>query len=238
MARKAHPNGFRNLIDRTWSSSWTTDNYNYNTLLVLDLKIKEYLSLIFQQKNIIIGDIEIFRTFNKIGISFKILTPLNQKQENILKDKKIIVLIKALQNIVKTPIIIFIDKSKILCSSADFIAEFVGNQILINKNNIKKGTIQSQKLLDKHFDKIKSKNLISGIKIVVYGKTQKKSRMKSKILIQIGQVPLQTLEAKIVYRSKIIDTKNGQYNIGIWLYFYSQNLNKTEMLLNFQKLIN
>ena len=43
MGQKIHPTGFRLAVTRDWSSRWYANDRNFSSMLLEDLKVREYL---------------------------------------------------------------------------------------------------------------------------------------------------------------------------------------------------
>ena len=59
MGQKIHPTGFRLAVTRNWSSRWYAGNGNFATMLLEDLRVREYLKK--KLKNASVGRITIER---------------------------------------------------------------------------------------------------------------------------------------------------------------------------------
>ena len=142
---------------------------------------------------------------------------LNEKYENNLEaifQKRIEKLRKFKSNIAFKELLKITLLTTIEKTSSKMLTEFIAIQF--QKIKKRHGFFLSMlKTIFMHF--IKSKfSKIKGIKITIKGRFNGALRANQKI-IQIGSVPIQTLNAKINFNHSVAFTKNGTFGIKLWI---------------------
>lgn len=98
--------------------------------------------------------------------------------------------------------------------SANFLASYIGKYFIYHKkrHNYVISFIKKlfATLLSSNFSKA------SGVKISIKGRLNGAPRAKTSI-VQVGQIPLQTLSLNIDYFNQVVHTTNGSFGIKVWI---------------------
>lgn len=203
MGQKIHPTGFRLAVTRNWSSKWYAGNANFASMLLEDLKVREYLKK--KLKNASVGRITIERPAKNARITVYSSRPgvvIGKKGEDIE-------LLKAeLAKIMGVPVHVNIEEIRKPEIDAQLIADSISQQLekRIMFRRAMKRAMQNAMRLGAKGIKIMSSGRLNGIEIA------------RKEWYREGRVPLHTLRADIDYGVSEASTTYGIIGVKVWVY--------------------
>lgn len=204
MGQKVNPIGLRIGIIRDWESKWYANDKEFGTLLLEDIKIREYLKN--RLKDAAVSRIEIERAANRVNVTIHTAKPgmvigkggsevenLREQVAKIAEGKKVHINISE----VKNP-----DLDAIL------VAENIAQQLerRISFRRAMKQAIQRTMRAG-----------AKGIKTMVSGRLGGAEIARSEGYSE-GTVPLHTLRADIDYGTAEAHTTYGRLGVKVWIY--------------------
>ncbi|HIR59596.1 MAG TPA: 30S ribosomal protein S3 [Candidatus Onthousia excrementipullorum] len=203
MGQKVNPNGLRLGINKDWEAKWYAPKGEVSSVLVNDIKIREYLEK--NLKNAGIAKVEIERTPKKCEVSIHTSRPgviIGRGGEEItkLKDK--------LSKVVGENIQISIVDIKKADLNAQLVADSIASQIT-NRASFR----MAQKRAIRNAMKAGAK----GIKTKVSGRLGGADMARSEGYTE-GTIPLHTLRADVDYATSEADTTYGKIGVKVWIY--------------------
>lgn len=203
MGQKVSPVGFRVGVNREWSSRWYADKKNFSTLLLEDLKIRDFLQE--KLKRAYVAKIDIERSKKRINIFVHTSRPgvvIGKGGEAIdALRKEVVKLVGGKQ--------VYINVVEI--KNADLNAELVARRIAEQLENrasfrtVQKRAIQSAMRAG-----------AKGIKTSVSGRLGGADMARTEGYSE-GNVPLHTLRADIDYAVAEAHTTYGKLGVKVWI---------------------
>ncbi len=216
MGQKTDPRGFRLVVTKDWSSRWYANSKNFSTLLLEDIKIREYLTKKYGRRAAL-GRILIERPAKSIKITLYTARPgviIGKKGEGIEHLKA------DLQKFVSVPLHINVEEIRRPELNAKIVADQVAIQIekrVAFRRAMKRAMQASVKMG------------AIGIKIMTSGRLNGIDIARSEWYRE-GRVPLHTLRANIDYATSEAQTTFGIIGIKVWIYKGDMNLNKNKFI--------
>jgi len=203
MGQKVHPHGLRVGIIKDWDTKWYSDKKGFSSLLIEDVKIREYI----KKKLYISGisRIEIERAANKIKINVSTAKPglvigkggsgieMLQKEVSALTGKSVIINITE----IKEPDL-----------DAQIVAENIAQQL--------EKRISFRRAMKQAMSRSMKRNA-KGIKTSVSGRLGGAEIARTEHYHE-GTIPLQTLRADIDYGFCEANTTYGKIGVKVWIY--------------------
>lgn len=203
MGQKVSPVGFRIGVNRDWSSRWYADKKDFSTLLLEDLKIRDFLQE--KLKRAYVAKIDIERSKKRINIYVHTSRPgvvIGKGGEAIdALRKEVVKLVNGKQ--------VYINVVEI--KNADLNAELVARRIAEQLENrasfrtVQKRAIQSAMRAG-----------AKGIKTSVSGRLGGADMARTEGYSE-GNVPLHTLRADIDYAVAEAHTTYGKLGVKVWI---------------------
>lgn len=218
MGQKINPISLRLGINRTWDSRWHSQN-QYKNLLHEDLQIRKYLEAVYEKAGLIVGGCSIERSVKDVYIKLSIgeLTDLQESltRKSASDDQKLKQLNKinlekvqeTIQYIVQAPVNLEVTKID-ATTSALLLAKDIAKKL---EQRQPFGTI-----LKRTLRQARNESSISGIKIQCSGRLNGEDIARTE-WVKEGEIPLQTLNAKIDYGYARSYTIYGVCGIKVWL---------------------
>lgn len=203
MGQKVNPIGFRLAVNRNWSSRWYADENEFSTMLIDDIRVREYLKK--RLKNAAVGRVVIERPSNNARITIHSARPgvvIGKRGEDIEKLKV------ELQRLMGVPVHVNIEEIRKPETDAQLIADSIAQQLerRIMFRRAMKRAMQNAMRLGAQGIKIMSSGRLNGIEIA---RTE---------WYREGRVPLHTLRANIDYGTAEAHTTYGIIGIKVWVY--------------------
>lgn len=203
MGQKIHPIGFRLAVTRNWSSRWYASSKNFSTMLLEDVRVREYLKK--KLKAASVGRIVIERPAKTARITIFSARPgvvIGKKGEDIE------VLKSDLQKLMGVPVHVSIEEIRKPETDAKIIADSITQQLekRIMFRRAMKRAMQNAMRLGALGIKIMSSGRLNGIEIA---RTE---------WYREGRVPLHTLRADIDYGTSEAQTTYGVIGVKVWVY--------------------
>lgn len=202
MGQKVNPNGLRIGIIRDWESKWYADK-DYGTLLMEDVKIREYLKN--KLKDCSVSRIEIERAANRVSVTIHTAKPgmvigkggaeVENIRQHIAKmtGKKIHINIQEIKN----PEL-----------DATLVAESIAQQL--------ERRVQFRRAMKQAIQRTMRAGA-KGIKTAVSGRLNGAEIARTEGYSE-GTVPLHTLRADIDYGTAEAHTTYGRIGVKVWIY--------------------
>jgi len=209
MGQKVNPVGLRIGVIKDWDAKWYANKNDVPTLLLEDIKIREFLNEFY--KNAFTSKIEIEKTKDKIKIIIHTAKPgmvlgrdAETKKEAIEKIKRIV---KKINNNTKKEITIDVVEIKNPDIDAKLVAESIALQLenRASFRRVQKMAIQRA-----------MKSRVKGIKTLVSGRLGGAEMARSEGYSE-GNVPLHTLRADIDYALAEANTTYGKLGVKVWI---------------------
>jgi small subunit ribosomal protein S3 len=203
MGQKIHPTGFRLSVSRNWSSRWYANSKLFPTMLIEDLKVREYLRK--KLKTASVGRVLIERPAKNARITIFSARPgvvIGKKGEDIE-------LLKTdLQKLMGVPVHVNIEEIRKPEIDAQLISDSITQQLekRIMFRRAMKRAMQNAMRLGAQGIKIMSSGRLNGIEIA---RTE---------WYREGRVPLHTLRADIDYGFSEAQTTYGIIGVKVWVY--------------------
>lgn len=203
MGQKIHPYGFRVGITRGWMSRWNADKSRFGTLVVEDVRIREFVRKRLRLAGI--AGTEIERTGDEVRILLHTARPglvigrkhaeVDRLQEDIqrLTGKKVVINIREVSN---------------PDANAQLLAESVAAQLL------KRASFR--RAMRRAMESARHAGAL-GVKIICSGRLGG-SEMGRRERYADGRLPLHTLSADIEYGEATAHTTYGAIGVKVWLY--------------------
>ena len=230
MAQKTNAISLRISSKTIWNSIWSEDNKTYYRFLFKDLEVKKYIKILSNHLGIKVnetltkpqnGSINInikrvsqtLKKYNAYNKAFRSLSFSKQFTLNILQQTN-----KALRY--KSNLSLW--ESKVLFSyiPAQFFSDFIALQIKISskhRNEAFRFGVQAgiQSMLSYYYNS-RSKNFVSGIKVICKGKWTKTGTGRTqKIILNLGRLNNQTFSFFIDSYISTVVTKFGVCSIKV-----------------------
>ncbi len=203
MGQKIHPTGFRLAVTRDWSSRWYANDRNFSSMLLEDLKVREYLKQ--KLSHAAVSRVVIERPAKNARITIYSARPgvvIGKKGEDIESLKS------ALQKMLHVPVHVNIEEVRKPELDAQLIADSIAQQLqkrILFRRAMKRAITNAMRLGAQGI-KIMSAGRLNGIEIA---RTE---------WYREGRVPLHTLRAGIQYGVSEAKTTYGIIGIKVWVY--------------------
>jgi small subunit ribosomal protein S3 len=204
VGQKVNPVGFRIGIIRDWESKWYANNKEFGTLLMEDVKIREFLKK--KLKDAAVSKIEIERAANRVNVTIHTAKPgivigkggaevevLRGQITKISNDKKVHINISEIKNPELDAILV-----------AESIAQQLERRVSFRRA-MKQAIQRTQRAGAK------------GIKTAVSGRLGGAEIARQEGYSE-GTVPLHTLRADIDYGTAEAHTTYGRIGVKVWIY--------------------
>jgi small subunit ribosomal protein S3 len=204
VGQKVNPVGFRIGIIRDWESKWYANNKEFGTLLMEDVKIREFLKK--KLKDAAVSKIEIERAANRVNVTIHTAKPgivigkggaevevLRGQITKISNDKKVHINISEIKNPELDAILV-----------AESIAQQLERRVSFRRA-MKQAMQRTQRAGAK------------GIKTSVSGRLGGAEIARQEGYSE-GTVPLHTLRADIDYGTAEAHTTYGRIGVKVWIY--------------------
>ncbi len=203
MGQKIHPTGFRLAFNRNWASRWYANNKNFASMLLEDIKVRDYLKKRLSQAAV--SRIVIERPAKNARITVFSARPgmvIGKKGEDIERLKS------DLQKMLGVPVHVNIEEVRKPELDAQLIADSICQQLQkrIMFRRAMKRAITNAMRLGAQGIKIMSAGRLNGIEIA---RTE---------WYREGRVPLHTLRADIDYGFSEAQTNYGIIGVKVWVF--------------------
>jgi small subunit ribosomal protein S3 len=215
MGQKIHPTGFRLALNRNWASKWYAANKNFPSMLLEDIKVRDYLRK--KLAHAAVSRVVIERPAKNARITVFSARPgvvIGKKGEDIESLKV------ELQQMLHVPVHVNIEEVRKPELDAQLIADSIAQQLQkrIMFRRAMKRAITNAMRLGAQGIKIMSAGRLNGIEIA---RTE---------WYREGRVPLHTLRADIDYGFSEAKTTYGVIGIKVWV-FKGEVMGKNEQPL-------
>lgn len=212
MGQKIDPRGFRLAVTKDWSSRWYASSKNFSTVLLEDIKIREFLNKNYGRKASI-GRIVIERPAKSIKVTIFTARPgmiIGKKGEGIEQIKL------ALQKLISVPLHVNVEEIRKPELNAQIVADQVAVQLekRVAFRRAMKRVMQSSMKLGAQGIKVMTSGRLNGIEIA-----------RSEWYRE-GRVPLHTLRANVDYATSEAFTTYGVIGVKVWIYKGEMNIAK------------
>ena len=203
MGQKINPTGFRLSVNKNWSSRWYANSSNFASMLLADIKVRDFLKK--RLNGAAVGRIVIERPAKNARITIHSARPgvvIGKKGEDIE------VLKAELQKMMGVPVHINIEEIRKPEIDAQLIADSITSQLekRVMFRRAMKRAMQNAMRLGAQGIKIMSSGRLNGIEIA---RTE---------WYREGRVPLHTLRADIDYATSEASTTYGIIGVKVWVY--------------------
>lgn len=203
MGQKIHPTGFRLAVSRNWSSRWYANSKDFASMLIEDIKVREYLKRKLSHASV--SRVVIERPAKNARITVFSARPgvvIGKKGEGIELVRR------ELQGIMGVPVHVGIEEVRKPEVDAQLIADSIAQQLekRIMFRRAMKRAMQNAMRLGAQGIKIMSAGRLNGIEIA---RTE---------WYREGRVPLHTLRANIDYGFSEAKTTYGVIGIKVWVF--------------------
>ena len=203
MGQKIHPIGFRLAVTKNWSSKWYANSRKFPTMLIEDIKVREFLKK--KLAHAMVSRIVIERTARNAKITVYSARPgivIGKKGEDIES------LRGTLQKMMGVPVHVNIEEVRKPEVDAQLIADNIAQQLekRVMFRRAMKRAMQNAMRLGAQGIKIMSSGRLNGAEIA---RTE---------WYREGRVPLHTLRAEIDYGFAEAKTTYGIIGIKVWVY--------------------
>jgi len=215
MGQKINPIGFRLAVQRNWTSRWYAGSKNFPTLLLEDVKVRDYLRK--KLAHAAVSKVIIERPAKNARLTIHSARPgvvIGKKGEDIEQLKT------ELQRMMGVPVHVNIEEVRKPEVDAQLIADSIAQQLekRIMFRRAMKRAMQNAMRLGAQGIKIMSAGRLNGIEIA---RTE---------WYREGRVPLHTLRAEIDYGFGEAKTTYGVIGIKVWV-FKGESVGKGEQPL-------
>ena len=203
MGQKIHPIGFRLSVNKAWTSKWYANSKNYSSILIEDIKVREFLKKKLAHASL--SRIVIERPAKNARITLYSSRPgvvIGKKGEDIES------LRRQLNAMMTVPVTLNIEEVRKPEIDAQLISDSIANQLekRIMFRRAMKRAMQNAMRFGAQGIKIMSAGRLNGIEIA---RTE---------WYREGRVPLHTLRADIDYGFSEAKTTYGIIGIKVWVY--------------------
>lgn len=203
MGQKIHPTGFRLALNKNWASRWYANNKNFSSMLLEDVKVRDYLRE--KLSHAAVSRVIIERPAKNARITIYSARPgvvIGKKGEDIESLKG------QLQRMLGVPVHVNIEEVRKPELDAQLIADSISQQLQkrIMFRRAMKRAITNAMRLGAQGIKIMSAGRLNGIEIA---RTE---------WYREGRVPLHTLRADIDYGVSEAKTTYGVIGIKVWVF--------------------
>ena len=203
MGQKIHPTGFRLALSRNWASRWYANNKSFSSMLLEDVKVRDYLKE--KLGHAAVSRVVIERPAKNARITIYSARPgvvIGKKGEDIESLKG------QLQRMLRVPVHVNIEEVRKPELDAQLIADSIAQQLQkrIMFRRAMKRAITNAMRLGAQGIKIMSAGRLNGIEIA---RTE---------WYREGRVPLHTLRADIDYGFAEAKTTYGVIGIKVWVF--------------------
>jgi small subunit ribosomal protein S3 len=203
VGQKIHPYGFRVGITRGWQSRWFADKSRFGTLIVEDVKIREYVKTRLKMAGIARAEIE--RTGDEVRLLLHTARPglvIGRKHTEVdrLRDD--------IQELTGKRVTINVREISNPDTSAQLLAEGVAAQLLKR--------ISFRRAMRRTLEAARSAGAL-GVKIMCAGRLGGAEMSRRERYVD-GKLPLHTLKADIEYGFAEARTTYGTIGVKVWLY--------------------
>jgi small subunit ribosomal protein S3 len=203
VGQKIHPYGFRVGITRGWQSRWFADKSRFGTLIVEDVKIREYVKTRLKMAGIARAEIE--RTGDEVRLLLHTARPglvIGRKHTEVdrLRDD--------IQELTGKRVTINVREISNPDTSAQLLAEGVAAQLLKR--------ISFRRAMRRTLEAARSAGAL-GVKIMCAGRLGGAEMSRRERYVD-GKLPLHTLKADIEYGFAEARTTHGTIGVKVWLY--------------------
>jgi small subunit ribosomal protein S3 len=203
VGQKIHPYGFRVGITRGWQSRWFADKSRFGTLIVEDVKIREYVKKRLKMAGIARAEIE--RTGDEVRLLLHTARPglvIGRKHTEVdrLRDD--------IQELTGKRVTINVREISNPDTSAQLLAEGVAAQLLKR--------ISFRRAMRRTLEAARSAGAL-GVKIMCAGRLGGAEMSRRERYVD-GKLPLHTLKADIEYGFAEARTTYGTIGVKVWLY--------------------
>ncbi|MBH5320791.1 30S ribosomal protein S3 [Paenibacillus sp. GSMTC-2017] len=204
MGQKVNPVGLRVGVIRDWESKWYAGNKDFGTLLIEDVKIREFLKT--KLKDAAVSHIEIERAANRVNVTIQTAKPGMVIGKGGSEVENLRTAIGKISNGKK----VHINISEIKQADLDaiLVAESIAQQLerrVSFRRALKQAIQRSMRAGAK------------GIKTAVSGRLGGAEIARSEGYSE-GTVPLHTLRADIDYGTAEAHTTYGRIGVKVWIY--------------------
>jgi small subunit ribosomal protein S3 len=203
MGQKINPIGFRLALNRNWSSRWYANNKHFPTMLLEDIRVREFLKK--KLAHAAVSKVIIERPAKNARITVHSARPgvvIGKKGEDIESLKV------ELQKMMGVPVHVNIEEVRKPEVDAQLIADSISQQLAkrIMFRRAMKRAITNAMRLGAQGIKIASSGRLNGVEIARYEWYRE------------GRVPLHTLRAEIDYGVSEAKTSYGVIGIKVWVF--------------------
>ena len=213
MGQKIHPIGFRLAVTKNWSSKWYANSRKFPTMLIEDIKVREFLKK--KLAHAMVSRIVIERPAKNAKITIYSARPgivIGKKGEDIESLRSV------LQKMMGVPVHVNIEEVRKPEIDAQLIADNIAQQLekrVMFRRAMKRAMQNAMRLG------------AQGIKIMSGGRLNG-SEIARNEWYREGRVPLHTLRADIDYGFGEAKTTYGIIGVKVWVY-KGQGTNKPEV---------
>ena len=213
MGQKIHPIGFRLAVTKNWSSKWYANSRKFPTMLIEDIKVREFLKK--KLAHAMVSRIVIERPAKNAKITIYSARPgivIGKKGEDIESLRAV------LQKMMGVPVHVNIEEVRKPEIDAQLIADNIAQQLekrVMFRRAMKRAMQNAMRLG------------AQGIKIMSAGRLNG-SEIARNEWYREGRVPLHTLRADIDYGFGEAKTTYGIIGVKVWVY-KGQGTNKPEV---------
>jgi small subunit ribosomal protein S3 len=203
MGQKIHPTGFRLALNKNWASRWYANNKNFSSMLLEDVKVRDFLKQ--KLSHAAVSRVVIERPAKNARITIFSARPgvvIGKKGEDIESLKA------QLQKMLRVPVHVNIEEVRKPELDAQLISDSIAQQLQkrIMFRRAMKRAITNAMRLGAQGIKIMSAGRLNGIEIA---RTE---------WYREGRVPLHTLRADIDYGFSEAKTTYGVIGIKVWVF--------------------
>ena len=203
MGQKIHPTGFRLALNKNWASRWYANNKNFSSMLLEDVKVRDFLKQ--KLSHAAVSRVVIERPAKNARITIYSARPgvvIGKKGEDIESLKA------QLQKMLRVPVHVNIEEVRKPELDAQLISDSIAQQLQkrIMFRRAMKRAITNAMRLGAQGIKIMSAGRLNGIEIA---RTE---------WYREGRVPLHTLRADIDYGFSEAKTTYGVIGIKVWVF--------------------
>src|SRR5688572_19874937 len=203
MGQKIHPTGFRLALNKNWASRWYANNKNFSSMLLEDVKVRDFLKQ--KLSHAAVSRVVIERPAKNARITIFSARPgvvIGKKGEDIESLKS------QLQKMLGVPVHVNIEEVRKPELDAQLIADSISQQLqkrIMFRRAMKRAITNAMRLG------------AQGIKIMSAGRLNGAEIARTEWYRE-GRVPLHTLRADIDYGFSEARTTYGVIGIKVWVF--------------------